>query len=142
MSVNVRSAYNNPSERVAIDCSKGNRARQEFKDECDINRIMKKYAGTGVLPQRAGGMFGDFSGIGDFMDAHAMIDKAKEAFASLPSDVRKRFANDPAELIRFVSDVANREEAIKLGLIPKVVVDVKEEAKPNPGPDAKPGDSK
>jgi len=35
---------------------------------------------------------------------------------ALPSDVRKRFSNDPAELIDFLADKKNDEEAIKLGL--------------------------
>jgi len=39
------------------------------------------------------------------------------AFSQMPSAIRKRFNNDPAELIKFVLDPKNREEAIKIGLI-------------------------
>ena len=38
---------------------------------------------------------------------------------SLLSRVRKRYNNDPAELLEFVMDEKNREEAVFLGLIEK-----------------------
>ena len=36
---------------------------------------------------------------------------------ALDANVRKRFHNDPAELIDFVSDEKNRDEAVRLGLL-------------------------
>ena len=47
-----------------------------------------------------------------------MVLAADDAFMALPANVRERFNNDPAELVDFISDVANRSEAIDLGLIP------------------------
>lgn len=102
-------------------------ARQEFKDECDINRIMKRAAKTGLLPvSPVSPKFGDFSEVGDFQAAQNGVLAAREEFGRLPSDVRKRFANNPALLVEFLADKANREEAIKLGLV--------EKPKPEPGP--------
>ena len=40
-------------------------------------------------------------------------------FDNLPSDVRNRFNNNPAQLLDFVADPENKEEAIELGLLPK-----------------------
>jgi hypothetical protein len=37
-------------------------------------------------------------------------------FEDLPAEVRFRFDNKPAELLKFMSDPANADEAIDLGL--------------------------
>ena len=50
------------------------------------------------------------------------VTEARSIFAQLPSELRKRFHNDPAELVVFMSDSANVEEAISLGLMSKPVV--------------------
>ena len=49
---------------------------------------------------------------------------------ALPSRVRRRFDNDPAELMEFLADEANREEAVMLGLIEK-----EEPVQPAPAPE-------
>lgn len=64
-------------------------------------------------------MYGDFTNVGDFLDCQTRINHAEEQFMSLPSDLRRRFHNDPAEVIEFVNDPDNLEEARELGLLPK-----------------------
>ena len=44
------------------------------------------------------------------------IKAGDDAFAELPSNIRERFNNDPAEFVDFCLDEANNEEAAKLGL--------------------------
>lgn len=90
--------------------------KQEFKDECDINRIMARALRHGVLPQQPGALYGDFSEVGDYQEAQNIILHAQQQFAALPSKVRERFDNDPANMLRFVSDPKNKEEGRKLGL--------------------------
>jgi len=52
----------------------------------------------------------------------------------LPADLRARFDNDPAQLIQFLENSDNKDEAIKLGLVnkpedlPQVVEDIQEKA--------------
>lgn len=92
--------------------------KQEFKNECDINRIMAKYKVTGVLPEGMGvGRYGDFTGVEDFQHAQEILIQAETQFAALPSDVRDRFDNSPLRLLEFVADRKNLEEAKKLGLL-------------------------
>lgn len=105
--------------------------KQSFVDECDINTIMRRYEATGAFPdhinQRAGrGVFGDFSDVADFQTALHTVMAAEEMFSELPARVRDRFGNDPEQLIKFLQDDANRDEAIKLGLVPPPA--------PEPGP--------
>jgi len=37
--------------------------------------------------------------------------------ASLPSKIRDRFGNDPSQLLSFLADSSNKDEAISLGLV-------------------------
>lgn len=94
------------------------RTKQEFKDECDVNRIVRQYASGAVsMPVDNPGAFGDVSDVGDFLSAQLLIKNAERAFASLKSEIRDRFANDPARYLAFMGDVKNFDEAVKLGLV-------------------------
>lgn len=109
--------------RVQHDFSAGGRTRQEFRDECDVNILMKRYQRTGVLPGDPASMrYGDFSSLPDFMEAMNTVARANEAFAALPAHVRKRFGNDPGEYVDFVADPKNIDEVRKLGLAKAVEV--------------------
>jgi len=52
----------------------------------------------------------------DFQDAYNHIQQVKQDFMQLPSRVRARFDNNPANVVRFVDNPANAVEAIKMGL--------------------------
>lgn len=108
--------------------------RQEFAQDADINNIMRKYA-AGLPPSPAGArppLFGDFSNVPDYQTALDKVIDAQERFAELPSQVRRRFDNDPAKLLQFLASEDNRAEAVQLGLIdapPAVPVSVPDEKK-------------
>lgn len=105
-------------ETVNVEDSK---TQQQFKDECDINNIMKKYSDTGVFTHLTSksGAYGDFTEIPDYQGSLDTVLRAQDAFSSLPADVRYRFGNDPGSLISFLADDKNYEEALKLGLVEK-----------------------
>lgn len=123
-------------DRVTIDCSEDGQTRQEFADECDINVLMRRYETTGIMPGDASLMqYGDFTQLPDFMTAMNTVARANEAFAALPAAVRRRFGNDPAEYVEFVSNPENIDEVRKLGLaaeVPAKPQDAPPEAKPAP----------
>lgn len=120
-----RDMYGNRPERVATIPEKVGRTKQSFKDECDINVIMRRYEKSGVLPQGVGvGSYADFSDVGTFHDAQNVLVKAQAQFDALPARVRNRFRNDPGEFLRFVSDKSNLDEARKLGLLKQEEVTV------------------
>ncbi|WNK15022.1 MAG: internal scaffolding protein [Microvirus sp.] len=95
------------------------RTKQSFRDECDINRIMARYAKSGVLPDliRGNPQYGDFSSVADYQSALNIVVLAEEQFASLDGQVRARFGNDPACFLSFCSDPANRSELARMGLL-------------------------
>lgn len=95
--------------------------KQSFKDECDINLIMARHARTGEITHLNGAQphYGDFTNAQTYLDAQQSLIIANEAFASLPSEVRERFGNDPASLLNFLDQAENHDEAVELGLLPK-----------------------
>lgn len=99
------------------------RTKQTFKDECDINNIMKSYARNGLLEHvnNHRGNYGDFINTRDYHSAMNEIGRASEMFATLPSLVRKRFGNDVASFLDFVHDSSNLDEMRKLGLLKEKV---------------------
>ena len=109
------------SDKTGLDCSgRPSRTKQSFKDECDINTIVRRFGLTGQLPSDIRmPLNGDFTNVPDFRTAMDMIVAARESFEAMPADVRSRFHNDAAEFVDFCSDPKNRDEAIKLGLVEK-----------------------
>lgn len=95
---------------------------QEFKDECDVNRIMARALQFREDPALAPGeaKYGDFSEFPeDLLGMHEQVRSAQEAFDALPARVRERFGNSPYNLVEFVADEKNKAEAMELGLIDK-----------------------
>lgn len=92
--------------------------QQQFKEQCDINNIIKHYTQTGELPlSKKVGQFLDVSNVQDYHTALQTVFEAQHAFDALPSSIRSRFENDPNQLLAFIEDDANHEEALTLGLL-------------------------
>ena len=114
----IRHAYEK-HKRYPFETSGVSMTHQSMKEETDMNRIMEKWAKTGVLEHtnRFQGQYGDFlHAPEDYHSAMNAVLDAQEMFLTLPSGVRKRFGNDPGQFLDFVSDPDNREEMQKLGL--------------------------
>jgi len=95
------------------------KTQQHYKEECDINTIVARFGLTGEVPQGyKAPMSGDFTGVNDFHTAMNAVKEAEASFMQLPAHLRKRFGGDPQELMRFLDDGKNRDEAVKLGLVP------------------------
>lgn len=110
------------------------KTQQACKDECDINKIMKKFEHTGKLPDmiKSNAQYGDFSNVPTYQEACDVVFKAQEQFMSLSAQSRKRFHNDPAEMLDFCSKEENREEMYKLGLAVRPVVTPQVQEAPQP----------
>lgn len=99
------------------------KTQQHEMDSVDVNKIMSRYQKVGItynkLPPSQRGIYGDFTQIQTFQEAHQAIVDARAGFMTLPSTVRARFENDPQQLFNFLNDPNNQQEAIDLGLIDK-----------------------
>lgn len=130
----IRQPYNYDvdaaSDEVAFLSENPTMTQQHFRDEVDINRIVDRFLKTGQVPSvdpRA--MYGDFLNVPEsYRDALDQVINAQSAFDDLPSHIRERFQNDPAQLLDFLSDDKNREEAAKLGFL----TEASQEASPAP----------
>lgn len=119
------------------------KTKQNQKEESDINNIVRKFGLTGQLPSNVKmPQYGDFTEVTDYQSALNQVISAQTAFMAMPAEIRKRFHHDPQELLEFVSDERNRQEAEKMGIVIKREVEVKTgetvtpEAKPKGEPAA------
>lgn len=102
------------------------KTQPQFKDQCDINMIVKKAKVTGTVNHVAKvvGKYGDFTQYVDSPQAYDRLAKAHQAFEQLPSAIRHEFRNDPAEMLKFVNAAQEdseegkilRDKGIKLGI--------------------------
>lgn len=108
---------NDPSN--CLSCPEPTLAQQQFARDSDPNYIMETFARTGDLsllhvnsPQ-----YGDFTNATDYHTSLNRVHAAQAAFNALDAHIRKRFDNDPYQLMAFIEDSKNLDEAIKLGLV-------------------------
>lgn len=113
--------------RFYCDCSDlPSLTRQEFADECDINKLMAQYEKTGILPANINPgepRYLDVSDVPDLMLAHSILNEATAAFMSLPATVRRDFDNDPVKFIAFAEDDKNVEKMREWKLAPPLPVE-------------------
>lgn len=124
--------------------------KQSFVAECDINNILKQYKLTGMVShinaKAQSGAYLDLPDETDFQSALETVIRAEESFATLPSKLRTRFNNDPAEFLEFMADPRNQDEAIELGLATRredaePTLPLTQPTPPSPTPEPSPPDS-
>jgi phage internal scaffolding protein len=93
--------------------------QEHFREETEILNIIRRHDRNGVIDHinKGRAIYGDFSEITDYRDMIHKLREADSAFAQVPSDIRKRFENDPAKFFNFVSDPANHSELAEMGLV-------------------------
>lgn len=109
----VRLYNGRPHLRPTVDASKGGRTKSEFAKSCDLKDRIRVYQERGVLP----GMkappgpqnFIDTTVLPDnYHDALNLVSRVTAHFASLPSETRNKFHNDPR---LYLADMEARQEA-------------------------------
>lgn len=118
----IRTPYNYDTEMASLEaglhCEDESLAVQSQKEEADINTLLKRFGITGQMPQDMRmPQYGDFTGISSYQDAMFAVKAAEIEFLKLPGHIRKRFGHDPEQLLAFMAEDKNREEAEKLGLL-------------------------
>lgn len=100
--------------KYSQDFSGESPTQQHFKESCDINRIVDQYAATGVdpAPERLAMKQYGFATSKDFAEAQRQVAEVNSAFADLPSSLRAKYGNDPANWIEAIQAVPNPQEEI------------------------------
>lgn len=119
MKIIARSKYD-AYEDKGVKCTLEEKiTKQSFTDDCDVNKIIEKFARTGQLPEQKQKMYGDFSNVQDLVTAFNVVQRANESFMSLDAQVRAKFNNDPIAFVEFAQDSKNNDELKKMGLSTK-----------------------
>lgn len=129
---------------IGIDCSNDEViTKQYYKDECDINNILKNYNATGQI-NHLNTSPGDYLDLPDALDlqsALGLVAEAQSAFDDLPSTVREAFRNDPVEFLHALHSATpdSRKKFEDLGLVhPReaaaAAAPTEPAAKPSPSP--------
>lgn len=95
--------------------------KQSEADACDINKIVKRYEATGLLPETdKQPYYGDFSTMETFLEAQNIVAQGNSAFSALNATIRARFDNDPAKFLQFCEEGFSNplvaQELVKMGI--------------------------
>lgn len=108
-----------PRTRVTVDTGTESMTKQSHKAECDINTILKQYQKTGIITHinNQQPLYTDLPSDIDFQQSLEILNRAEDAFASLPSKVRDHFNNSPQEFLEAFKDPRQRDYLTEMGLI-------------------------
>lgn len=117
----LRTRYNYDADVVSretgLRCEDETMAQQQFKDECDINTIVRQFGITGQLPTNLRMPLNEaFVDVMDYQSALNQIMESEAAFMQMPAEIRETFQNDPQRFVDYVSDEKNVEQCRKWGL--------------------------
>lgn len=129
----IRTPYNYDrdavSKETALVCNDVSLTQQNFKDDCDINIMIRKY---GVLPVSEVN-WNEFDATvipTDYHQLQNMLKDADEAFLSLPGEIRASVDNDPVKFLAMVDAqrAAAKQEKVsvkadKVSVDPTPVID-------------------
>lgn len=103
------------TEQPTASDYKDGRTKQSFKDETDINIIMKRAQKSGTISHlnKYQPLYGDFSEF-DFFAAQLKLAEGREIFDALPPELRNEFNQEPAAFFDYVNDPANKDRLDKL----------------------------
>lgn len=92
---NFFSRYTPPIDD-GISFKKPSLTQQHFKDECDINSIVKNFPNGATIPVNPKAIYADVSDMPtNLIQARDFIANAQYMFMQLPSDIRDKYKNDP-----------------------------------------------
>lgn len=94
-----------------LSCGPG-LTQQHFKDECDINYIIRHY--NGQTPPEP--VYGDVSMFEGLQSAIDLVDSANDNFMALPSKIRDDFGHDPVAFYQFANNPQNYQYLVDNGL--------------------------
>lgn len=117
-----RSHYS-PQLRVSFETEGESLTEQQFAEESTVIAKIRKYDSQGFFDtiNRNPAQYNDYSAVTDLASAIDKIDEARESFATIPSDIRKQFNNDPSEFFHFASDEKNFDKLVEMGLATKPI---------------------
>jgi len=113
-------SFSQKERRRSSICFKDSQSltEQSHKESCDIHTIMRKARTTGIIEHVAKhkGQYGVMPTGNEYHQNMNIIAMADTLFESVPSDIRKKFDNDPAKYLDYMQDNNNFDEIEEMGL--------------------------
>ncbi len=113
----IRSAYD--GSRVEVTAGGGDTmVREAFRDECDVNKIVARYALAGTMPLTvAEAAYGDVSEVSDYKTALDLVYASKDRLSELPDAAREMYMKDPLGYWTALDATKERSDLVELGLL-------------------------
>lgn len=110
----------------AFAFEKPSRTLQEPKEDCDINHIVELYCGItpamNPLLQQPIFVGEDAASLPKtLLEAYETIDDINQRFATIPSAIRREVGDSPVNMLKWISDPANRKRGEEIGIFNKTV---------------------
>lgn len=108
-------------ESDGIVFTEPSRTKQADMERCDLKYQLARFQKTGLMGNLRSDepLYGDFSEVDDLITAQNRLADLEEQFMSLPAALRKKFDNDPLQMLEWLQKEENYEEAVKYGLLVK-----------------------
>lgn len=118
----IYSAYSKKLKVQHVPDPEQSGAKQQMKEECDINNIMSRFQKTGMINHvnNHSPQYGFATSI-DYREAVELVRKAEKMFADLPSSARNKFDNSPEAFLEFASNPENIEQMREMGLAEPII---------------------
>lgn len=125
MSVQIFSRYKRPLVS-GTTFKKPSLTSQEFLDECNINKLLYKYASQAkmlglsiseVLPRISTDAFRDVSNAETFHESMNRISQMNDLFSNLPSDVRRKYGDTVEGFVNALGDPSQYEYLAEHGVL-------------------------
>lgn len=108
---------NEAGDESGLDCQDPSLTVQSFKEEVDLNTLLKRFGIGYELPENHRmPNYGDFDTITSFHDAMNAVTAATTEFQKLPAHIRAEFDNSPAKFHDAALYEENRARFEALGL--------------------------
>ena len=104
--------------RLQKDFTGESQTQQQFKDECDINNVVRQFAKTGHIHHLNNSE--PNYGLADsttYHDAMNIVVQAQQEFDAMPSEIRAKFGHSPENFLSFVENPDNAQELYDMGII-------------------------
>ncbi len=116
--IEFNTPYGQQPPRCFFETTGESMTQQHFKEETEINNILRSHDRNGVIEHihKGNAIYADFSEITDLSDALHQIKEAQAEFLNIPSKIREKFQNDPGQFFKFASDPNNLDQLREMGL--------------------------
>lgn len=103
---------------TAIHFPTKGKTQQHHQEDCDIHTIVGRWKQGQAPPMPTKDeLYADCTNVDDYFSAKLNIQYALDSFMRLPAEIRANFDNEPGELIRFLDNPDNFDEALEMGLV-------------------------